>query len=170
MVKTRNVLSGAVFAALAAFGGAGNAQDGDGMGLSDTQTNRVLSQMAPGLETCAGVEIAYRPDCFQQVYRSGARLLSNNAGYWEAEVALTRVGRNLYNFVRANGDSSADRIREGGFRLKAVTASSLPEAGALYRDNAAKAEDILRSGSAAETKYFEPIAELVGKYKDAIPQ
>ena len=163
-------LLGAAAVALITTSGSLNAQDGDGMGLSDTQTTRVTEIMAPGLKACAGVEVVYRPDCFQQVYRTAARQLGSNAGYWEAEVALTRVGRNLYNFVRANTDKKASKIKAGGFRLKAVTEASLPEAGRIYQDNVAKAEDILRSGSAAEKRYFEPIADLVGKYDTAIPR
>lgn len=162
---------GAALAALIALGaGAAMAQDGSGLGLSDTQTNRVVESMRPGMETCAKVDTVYRVDCFQQVYRAAARLLGSNAGYWEAEVALTRVGRNLSNFVRENGDSSADKIKAGGMRLKPVTKASLPDAGRVYQDNVTRAEDDLRGGTAMEQKYFAPIADLVGQYRTALPR
>lgn len=164
----RTILGAAAFALITTSGSV-TAQDGDGMGLSDTQTTRVTEIMGPGLKTCSQVEVVYRPDCFQQVYRAAARQLGSNAGYWEAEVALTRVGRNLYNFVRANTDRKASKIKAGGFRLKAVTEASIGEAGKIYQDNVSKAEDILRSGSSAEQRYFKPIADLVGKYDKAIP-
>ena len=139
------------------------------MGLSSAQTTQVTEFMAPALKLCAEADVVYRPDCFHQVYRAAARQLGSNAGYWEAEVALTRVGRNLYNFVRTNTDKKASKIRVDGFRVKAVTTSSLADAGRIYQDNVTQAEKILRSGSAAEKKYFEPIADLVGKYSKAIP-
>lgn len=173
MLKNRNrtalIWAATLAAALGPFS-ALNAQEGDGMGLSEGQTNRVVQLLESGFDTCSKVEVLYRADCFQQVYRSGAKVLSNNAGYWEAEVALTRVGRNLYSFVRANTDSSADRIRSGGFRLKAITQESLPQAVDIYRKNVALAGQVLRSGSPAEQKYFEPIADLVDEHLAAIPK
>ncbi len=147
-----------------------HAQDGDGMGLSGSQTQRVVEVLGNGFETCASVEVLYRADCFQQVYASGAKLLSNNAGYWEAEVALARVGRNLYNFVRVNTDPKAKRIRQSGFRMKAITVESLPAAIDTYRSNVQRAVDLLRSGSGAELKFFEPIAAVVEKHLEAIPK
>ena len=53
--------------------------------------------------------------------------------------------------------------------MKAVTEASIGEAGKIYQDNVSKAEDILRSGSSAEQRFFKPIADLVGKYDKAIP-
>ena len=150
--------------------GALNAQDGDGMGLSGSQTHRVVEVLGSGFETCASVEILYRADCFQQVYSSGAKLLSNNAGYWEAEVALARVGRNLYNFVRANTDTKAKKLRQDGFRMKAITSDSLPAAIDTYRTNVERAVVLLRSGSGAELKFFEPIAAVVEDHLEAIPK
>lgn len=147
-----------------------HAQDGDGMGLSGSQTHRVVEVLGSGFETCASVEVLYRVDCFQQVYSSGAKLLSNNAGYWEAEVALARVGRNLYNFVRANTDPKAKRIRQDGFRMKAITSESLPAAIETYRTNVERAVVLLRSGSGAELKFFEPIAAVVEDHLEAIPK
>ena len=147
-----------------------NAQDGDGMGLSRAQTHRVVEVLKVGFNTCASVDVLYRADCFQQVYAGGAKLLSNNAGYWEAEVALARVGRHLYNFVRANNDPSADRIRKDGMRMKAITPEALPAAVEIYRTNVERAESLLRSGSEFEAKYFGPIADLVEKHLEDIPE
>ncbi|WP_127114940.1 hypothetical protein [Shimia sediminis] len=169
MKFAKKSLHGAALVALIATSSSVIAQ-GDGMGLSDAQTSQVTEIMGPGLDACSKVDVVYRPDCFQQVYRNASRQLGSNAGYWEAEVALTRVGRNLYNFVRSNTDRNGDKIKAGGFRLKPVTAESLPEAGQIYQDNVAKAEQILRGGSSAEQRYFKPIADLVSKYATAIPR
>lgn len=146
------------------------AQEGDGMGLSQAQTRRVVELLDTGFDTCARVEILYRLDCFRQVYSGGAKLLSSNAGYWEAEIALARVGRNLYDFMRANADPKASKLRENGYRMKAITPASLPEAIAVYRTNVARAEELLRSGSATELKYFAPIADLVETHLGDIPK
>lgn len=168
MTHRRKVVCGAALAALVAASGPLNAQ-GDGMGLSVAQTDRVINLMAPGMEACAEVDVVYRPDCFQHVYRNAARQLGSNAAYWEAEVALTRVGRNLYNFVRASTDTKEKKIKVAGFRLKPVTKASVADAGRIYQDNVSKAESILRGGSSAEQKFFGPIADLVAKYAKAIP-
>ncbi|WP_073251399.1 hypothetical protein [Shimia gijangensis] len=140
------------------------------MGLSEAQTHRVVEMLRTGFDICATVEVLYRADCFQQVYAGGAKLLSNNAGYWEAEVALARVGRNLYNFMRANTDKNAKKLRQDGMRLKAITPEALPAAVDIYRTNVERAEQLLRAGSTVELKYFEPIAELVEKHLGDIPK
>ena len=167
--KRLKLYAAAVAVAAMPFAGL-HAQDGDGMGLSGSQTHRVVGVLDSGFETCASVEVLYRADCFQQVYSSGAKLLSNNAGYWEAEVALARVGRNLYNFVRANTDSKAKKIRRDGFRMKAITSESLPAAIETYRANVERAVELLRSGSGAELTYFEPIAAVVEEHLGAMPK
>ncbi|MEQ9695082.1 hypothetical protein [Shimia sp. SDUM112013] len=145
------------------------AQGADGSGLSHDQTNRVVTILDTGFRTCLKVEPVYRIDCFSQVYRNGSKLLANNASYWEAEVALTRVGRNLYSFQRANTDSSKGRVRTDGYRLKAVTPASMPEAEALYATNVSRAEELLRSGNKAEQTFFGPIADEVAKFPELVP-
>lgn len=145
-------------------GGAAQAQDSGGIGLTNSQTFQVVGILREGFETCAKVPSRYQVDCFQQTYRSGAKVLSHNAGYWEAEVALTRVSRNLYQFVRANTDTSAGRLREGGFRMKAVTEEMMPQARKVFRQNVARAELLLRDVSPGEAVFFQPIADLVGQY------
>lgn len=169
MATPRIILQIAVSAALA-FASAPIHAQGDGMGLSESQTRRVAEMMDTGFTACAKAEVLYRPDCYQQVYRSAAKALGSNAGYWEAEVAMTRVGRNLYTFVRANTDSKAGRIRAGNYRVKAIKKESLPLAGAVYQDSVAKAEAILRSGSSAEQKFFKPFADLIAEHKTAVPR
>ena len=87
------IMLGVVLAAAVALittSGSVTAQDGDGMGLSDTQTTRVTEIMGPGLKTCAEVEVVYRPDCFQQVYRAAARQLGRN-WYWYSRLAVTSL-------------------------------------------------------------------------------
>ncbi|WP_353339115.1 hypothetical protein [Pelagimonas sp. KU-00592-HH] len=145
---------------------AARAQDSGGVGLSQSQTLKVVSILKEGFETCSKVAPAYKVDCFQQSYRAGAKVLSHNAGYWEAEVALTRVSRNLYQFVRANTDTSVGRLREGGFRMKAVTQEAMPQARKVFRQNVARAETLLRDVSPSEAKYFAPIADVIGQFGD----
>jgi hypothetical protein len=147
-------------------GVAAKAQDSGGIGLSQTQTSKVVSILKEGLETCAKVAPVYKVDCYHQSYRAGAKVVSNNAGYWEVDVALTRVSRNLNRFVRSNTDPSAGRVREGGFRLKAITQESVPQARKVLRQNVARAENLLRDVSPDEAKYFAPIADLIGQYGD----
>jgi hypothetical protein len=145
---------------------AARAQDGGGVGLSQTQTAKVVSILEEGFETCSKVVAEYKVDCLQQSYRAGAKVLSHNAGYWEAEVALPRVSRILYQFVRANTDTSAGRLREGGFRMKAVTQEAMPQARKVFRQNVARAETLLRDVSPSEAKYFTPIADVIGQFGD----
>ncbi|MBU2944196.1 hypothetical protein Q4525_12260 [Shimia thalassica] len=154
----------ALFAAAPAL-----SQGADGAGLSPSQTARVVSILDTGFTSCASAAPVYRLDCFSQVYRNGSKLLANNASYWEAEVALTRVGRNLYTFVRANTDAKAGRIRLEGFRLKAVSEAKMPEAEKLYATNIARAIVLLSGGGEAEETFFGPIADEVAKYPKLIP-
>lgn len=161
--------SGTVFACLLFAGAPAVSQGSDGAGLSPSQTARVVSILDTGFSSCLKAPPVNRMDCFSQVYRNASKLLANNASYWEAEVALTRVGRNLYTFVRANTDSKAGRIRHEGFRMKAVVETAMPEAEKLYETNVARAVVLLRSGAEAEQAYFGPIADVVAEYPKLVP-
>lgn len=146
-----------------------SAQGAEGLGLSPSQTARVVGVMDEGFQSCVTAPVLYQSDCFSQVYRSGSKILGSNAGYWEAEVALTRVSRNTTAFVRANTDKSAGRIRVGAFKVKAIQADALNEAKMSYAQDATRAAKLLTSGSATESKYFKPISDLVMQYNALRP-
>lgn len=110
----------------------------------------------------------FRVDCFQHAYSSTVRVIANASAYWEAEVALTRVNRTLYQFVRANTDKSLGKERYGSFKPRAINESVLAEAQALYADLVDKAVAIMRGGSSSELKYFQPLADAVEATRDAL--
>ncbi|MEC8195693.1 MAG: hypothetical protein VX228_05070 [Pseudomonadota bacterium] len=131
------------------------------IGFSDQQTKRTVDVFDFGVNECAKVEMVYRIDCLRQTYSQTVRVISKASVYWEAEVALTRVNRGLYSFVRANTDSDLGRERVNGGRIKAVTEASLPQAIQLYMAAADRAAEVMRGGSKVETDYFGPIADAV---------
>ena len=133
----------------------------DDIGFSDQQTKRTVDIFNFGVSECAKVDMVYRIDCLRQTYSQTVRVISKASVYWEAEVALTRVNRGLYSFVRANTDSDQGRERVNGGRIKAVTEASLPQAIQLYVAAADRAAEVLRSGSSVEVEYFGPIADAV---------
>ncbi|TCK99313.1 hypothetical protein BXY66_3815 [Shimia isoporae] len=149
-----------------AAGSAARAEQGD-MGFSNSQTERTVSTFLSGIEGCAEAPPVYRVDCFQQAYAGTVRVISNASAYWEAEVALTRINRNLYSFVRANTDKSLGRERYN-FRVRAVTEAALPEAQALYAQSVDQAVAIMRGGNSAEVKYFKPLADAVEASRDGL--
>jgi hypothetical protein len=133
----------------------------DDIGFSDQQTKRTVDIFTYGVGECAKVEKVYRIDCLRQTYSQTVRVISKASVYWEAEVALTRVNRGLYSFVRANTDSNLGRERVNGGRIKAITEASLPQATQLYLAGADKAAEVMRSGSSIEVRYFSPIADAI---------
>ena len=133
----------------------------DDIGFSDQQTKRTVDIFTYGVSECAKVDLVCRIDCLRQTYSQTVRVISKASVYWEAEVALTRVNRGLYSFVRANTDSNLGRERVNGGRIKAVTQESMPQAIQLYMAGADKAAEVMRSGSSIEVRYFSPIADAV---------
>ncbi|WP_353315105.1 hypothetical protein [Shimia sp. NS0008-38b] len=133
----------------------------DDFGFSDQQTKRTVDTFTYGVEQCATVDVVFRIDCLRQTYSQTVRVISKASVYWEAEVALTRVNRGLYSYVRANTDDNISRVRVNGGRIKALTDASIPQATALYFDAVDKAAAVMRGGSPSETRYFEPIAEAI---------
>jgi len=133
----------------------------DDIGFSDQQTKRTVDIFTFGVSECAKVDMVYRIDCLRQTYSQTVRVISKASVYWEAEVALTRVNRGLYSFVRANTDPDRGRERVNGGRIKAVTEASLPQAIQLYLTGADRAAEVMRSGSSVEVVYFGPIADSV---------
>jgi hypothetical protein len=107
------------------------------------------------------VDPVYRVDCLRQAYSQTVRVVANASVYWEAEVALTRVNRGLYAFVREHLDRDVDRIRVNGGRIKAVTPESVPVAQQLYLDGVDRAVAAMRGASSLEVRYFEPIAQAI---------
>ncbi|WP_152926545.1 hypothetical protein [Shimia sp. SK013] len=143
------------------------AEEGD-IGFSASQTDRTVAAFSKGIEGCMEAPPVFRVDCFQHAYSSTVRVIANASAYWEAEVALTRVNRTLYQFVRANTDKSLGKERYGSFKPRAINESVLAEAQALYADLVDKAVAIMRGGSSSELKYFQPLADAVEATRDAL--
>lgn len=136
--------------------------------LSEVQVQRAVSIFEEGAKNCKKAPEVYQVDCFQQIFGKTSRIFSKASAYWEAEVALMRVSRNLYSFVRSNTDPELDRKKINSARIKPVTGSSLIEAQLLFVSSVDKATAALRGGSAYEQRYFEPIANAVEGVRDAI--
>ncbi len=137
------------------------AEQSDGPGLSEAQTDRVIEAFDQRMDNCDDLEMVYRVDCFQKAYSQTAQIVSRASAYWEVEVALTRISRNLYSFVRSNTDKSKSRVKVNGSRVYAVTEAALAEARALYESSVDAASEILRSSSSVELRYFTPIADAL---------
>ncbi|TNF57215.1 MAG: hypothetical protein EP307_14390 [Rhodobacteraceae bacterium] len=137
------------------------AQGFDGAGLSDRQTTLVTEVLAEGLASCGELDIAYRFDCFRETTRAAARRVSSNAAYWEVEIALTRISRNLGQWVQDFRDPDAASIRHDGARRTAVSASAIPSLTAATRRLIEDAAGNIRRASGREGTYFEPIADLI---------
>ena len=164
----RTAIAGVTLSVGLVIAGMSSAEEQNGVGFSQAQTQRAVSTFNDGAKGCMGAPVAYRVDCFQQVFGQTARVISKASAYWEAEVALTRVNRNLYTFVRNHTDKNAGRERVNGARVKAVTKESLPEARAVFEKSIDQAVVILQGSTASETKYFAPIAEAVSSVRDAL--
>lgn len=164
----RAAIFGVIASAGVIFGASVYADEGSDLGFSDSQTDRAVEVFQSGAAACADAPVIYRVDCLQQVYSGTVRMISKASAYWEAEVALTRVGRSLYSFVRANTDKAAGKQKIGGYRSKGVSEASLPAARALYVQNLDKALGVMRSGSTSETRYFGPIADAVEATRDIL--
>ncbi|WP_422047735.1 hypothetical protein [Shimia sp.] len=159
MIKTVKWLRGAAMIAVLALAGAVSAEEDNG--FSEHQTKRAVDTFTYGAEQCATLDPIYRVDCLRQAYSQTVRVVANASVYWEAEVALTRVNRGLYAFVREHLDKNVDRVRVNGGRIKAVTADSVPVAQALYGDGVDRAVAAMRGASSLEVRYFEPIAQVL---------
>ncbi|MGR3713478.1 MAG: hypothetical protein ACU0A6_10210 [Shimia sp.] len=140
----------------------------DDLGFSTSQTNRAVSAFSKGIAGCNAAPPVYRVDCIQQVYGSTVRVIANASAYWEAEVALTRVNRGLYQFVRANADKSLGKEKFGSYRTRAITEAALPQAQAIYADSVDKAVAVMRGGNTSEVKYFGPLADAVEGTRDGL--
>ncbi|MCP4820688.1 MAG: hypothetical protein GY883_15970 [Shimia sp.] len=155
-----------VVLAMCGAAGVAVAEQGD-MGFSSSQTERAVSTLKTGLDGCMEAPPIYRVDCFQQAYVGTVRVIANASAYWEAEVAMTRISRNLYSFIRANTDKSLGKERYN-FRVRAISEAALPEAQALYAQSVDQAVAIMRGGNASEMKYFQPLAETVAGSRDKL--
>jgi hypothetical protein len=139
----------------------GYTDEGRDAGLSMTQSTRVASELATELDGCAPLDKIFLADCVRQALRRAARQLSNNAAYWEAEVALARVARNLDLLVRANSDPDVSRIRANGNRYRAMLPEKVGPITEVMRSALAQAESLIRQGSPGEIKHFAPIADAI---------
>lgn len=147
---------------------AGSAQAEDDIGFSDQQTKRAVDIFNHAVAECEPLDEVHRVDCLRVAYSQTVRVISKASVYWEAEVALTRVNRTLYSFVRKNTDSNVEKVKANGGRIKAVTEASLPEARVLYQEGVDRAVADLRSGTRVELSYFSPIADAVEASKSLL--
>ncbi len=134
------------------------AQGRDWAGLDAAQTARVAEDLRDDLSTCAEVPEAFVHDCVRAAARHAARKLSNNAAYWEVEVALTRISRRLDQWVRSVEDPAGARLSHDGTRLRAVTAAAIPELNALTLTLIEEARAYILNAAPEELPYFLPIA------------
>lgn len=140
---------------------AGLAQGWSGHGLSDAQTERVVSSLRGGFRVCAEVAEIYQPDCMKYATRKAEGRIGNVPAYWEAQVSLKRLSRRLDAIVRDHADPDARSLRHGGYRLVAVRRSVLPALRMVATDMFAEAQADLRTGSSEEVIFFAPIADML---------
>ncbi|MBO9474195.1 hypothetical protein J7413_11655 [Shimia sp. R10_1] len=159
MMKSVKWLRGIAAAAILFLAGPVFADDDNG--FSEHQTKRAVDTFEAASAACATLDPVFRVDCLRQAYSQTVRVVANASVYWEAEVALTRVNRGLYAFVREHLDRSVARVRVNGGRIKAVTPASVPLAQQLYRDGVDRAVAAMRGASSLEVRYFEPISQAL---------
>lgn len=128
-------------------------------GIDIVQSQRVASALETGVAACFALPEAYLADCVGKAFRQAVRQIGNNADYWEAEVALTRVSRNTERMVLALKDESADRLRHEGNRLRAVT--QIAGAMAFVRQSVEDAATDMARLSQREQQMFEPISDVL---------
>lgn len=159
MFKSVKWLRGIAMVAVLSLAGAVFADDDNG--FSEHQTKRAVDTFEAAAKACETLDPVYRVDCLRQAYSQTVRIVANASVYWEAEVALTRVNRGLYAFVREHLDRNVARVRVNGGRIKAVTPASVPVAQQLYMDGVDRAVAAMRGASSLEVRYFEPIAQAI---------
>ena len=130
-------------------------------GVSPYQTDKVVSTLANMFAACREISVPYRPDCLSRALQRAAGKISNNPGYWEAHVALTRASRSLTHLVRDYEDGDAGRIRVEGYRIIAVRERALPGLRAAGEEIMARAERDMENVSAYEREAFAPIVALL---------
>lgn len=145
----------------AMLAGGAHAQGAGHSGVNPTQTNKVVSALSDMFDACRDIEIVYRPDCLGRALQRGASKISNNPGYWEAHVALTRASRSMINLVRQYTDPEASRLRVEGYRLTAVRESALPELRTIGEAVMARADRDLEALPRFEREAFTPITSLL---------
>lgn len=144
-----------------ALAGQAFAQGAGQSGVTPAQTGKVVTALSDMFRACSEIETAYRPDCLSRALQRGASKISNNPGYWEAHVALTRASRAMTRLVRQNADPDASRIRVAGYRLTAVAEAALPNLRRAGEDVMARAEQDLGMLPSYERAAFEPIISLL---------
>lgn len=144
-----------------ALTGEARAQGAGQGGVNPSQTAKVVTTLEDMFAACREITMPYRPDCLSRALQRAAGKISNNPGYWEAHVALTRASRSLTRLVRDNEDPDADWIRVEGYRLKAVREQVLPGLRAAGEEIMARAERDMENLSAYEREAFAPITALL---------
>lgn len=140
---------------------AAHAQGAGQSGITNAQTAKVISAISNMFDACRPVAAVYGPDCLSRALQRGAGKITNNPGYWEAHVALTRASRSMTQLVRQYEDPQADRIRVEGYRLNAVAQSSLPTVRQAGEAIMARAQRDLEMLAPYEREAFLPIATLL---------
>lgn len=137
------------------------AEGRDWAGLDANQTARVAEDLRADLSSCREVPEVFVHDCVRAAARHAARKMSNNAAYWEVEVALTRISRRLDQWVRSVEDEGGARLSHDGTRLRAVTAAALPELDALTHALIEEARANILNAAPEELPFFLPIASAL---------
>ena len=137
------------------------AQGADHGGVNLYQTEKVISALSDMFAACRETEIVFRPDCLSRAFQRAASKISNNPGYWEAHVALTRASRSLIQIVRSSMDSDAGRVRVEGYRLTAVSEAALPGVSRAIEDVIARVQQDLEALQPRERDAFAPIVTVI---------
>lgn len=124
-------------------------------GIEIEQSQKVADTLERGVSACFALPLAYRPDCTGYAFRDAAKQIGNNADYWEADVALTRVVRKTERMVQSMKDDQAERVRHDGYRLRAVTSPT--GAMAFVRQTVQDATAQMETLSPHEKRLFAPI-------------
>jgi hypothetical protein len=140
---------------------AGSAHAQGPSGINEVQTNKVVSAISNMFDACRDIDVAYRPDCLSRALQRGGSKITNNPGYWEAHVALTRAARAMTRLVRQYVDPNAASLRVEGYRLSAVSQDALPVVRRAGEDIMARAQQDLEMLAPYEREAFVPIARLL---------
>lgn len=162
--NAQTTVSGLIFAAMLASASSPAYAEGPAdRGLNDSKTRQVVHLLEEDFAACSDVALSYLPDCYRRAFGNASALLTDNAAYWEAEIALSGLSRSFGSFVRAHENPDQPRIGGFGSRLRGVRADDMVRAMTLVKQEIGAAEADLRRGTPAEIRYFAPIADLLGE-------
>ena len=137
-------------------------------GLSVAQTNRTVVGLERSLAICAEVTPAYQMDCHAQSFRNAVVRLRNNPAYWEAEVAIHRISRNLRLFARHHSDPDAGRLKKASMRMRAVLKNKIAEGQNMQRMEMEKAIQSMSDVSTQEARHFSLMINVIKHHLDTL--